>query len=157
MPYLENDEYISRFGNAETIRLTDEERTGTIDSAKLEEAISDAEEEADGYLGKKYTIPLASPPRLVKGIVAVLARFKLYKSQVPQSVKDEADLARKQLRDLSTGVMVLPGIDGGIAPEDGRPVAESVASGDGPATVFSDSSMAGFGVGTGFRGGAWRN
>lgn len=155
MSYLTLQEYLDRAGEAETTRLTDETRTGTYDSEKLETALSDSEEEVDGYLAGRYAIPLSSPPRLVKGFVYALTRERLHKTQVPQAVKDEAERARSQLRDLARGVMKLPSETGPVA-ETARPAADSASSGDGTAPVFTEERLAGFSVPTGSSVSRWR-
>lgn len=145
MPYLTVAEYLDRFGEMETKRLTDETRSGEVDTAKVEEAIADSGEEVDSFLANRYSTPLGNPPRLVKGFVAVLARWRLYKTTATQQVKDEADLARSQLDKLSRGIMKLPSETGPV-PEDARPSADSASSGDGPTPIFTEETMAGFSV-----------
>lgn len=145
MPYLTQAEYVARFGEAETLRLTDETRSGQIESAKVEEALSDSEEEVDAYIGKRYAVPLANVPNLVKGFVAVLARERLHKTKPTPTVEKEAERARKQLGEISRNLMVLP-TDEGAAPQDGRPVADSASSGDGPTPIFTEQTLAGYDV-----------
>lgn len=152
--YLTVNEYLDRFGEAETVRLTDEAKTGDVDTAKVESAISDASEEADAYLGKRYAVPLATPPNLVKSIVAALAREDLYRTRAPDAVKADAERARSQLRDLSRGVMVLPTETGPAETIGGR--ADSASSGDGTDPIFTTETLAGFGVATGYAGARWR-
>jgi len=107
MPYLTQVDYLDRFGEAETIRLTDESKAGVVDEDKLATAISDAEELVDGYLAGRYPIPLASAPGNIKGIVADLARERLHKARPLPAVTEAADRARSLLRDISAGRMVL--------------------------------------------------
>lgn len=133
--YLTADEYVVRFGTAEAVRLTDEAKTGTIDSAKLESNIGDATDEADAYIGTRYPVPLLAPPRVVKSIVAALAREKLHKTRPTPEVKDAADRARVQLRDIAAGRMTLAITVGPDAVVDGDRSAET--SGDG-STSFRD-------------------
>lgn len=154
MAYMTADEYLDRYGEAETTRLTDEDRTGSYDSGKLEDALSDAQDEADAYIGKRYAIPLDAPPRFVKSIVGAIARLLLHKTIAPQPVKDDAELARSQLKDIARGVMFIPTATGLVAETGGS--AMSSTSGDGTEPVFNEESLAGFGVGTGYGGACWR-
>lgn len=145
--YLTANEYLDRFGTIETIRLTDEARTGAYDSAKLEEGISDAEEEVDSYLGKRYTTPLSSPPNIVKGFVAILARVNLHHRAgmtLSQALEKDAERVRQQLRDIARGVMVLPTATGPVEPIGG--IADSASSGEYTGPTFSDDNLAGFDV-----------
>lgn len=110
--YLTGEEYALRFGTAEAVRLTDETRSGVADSAKLEAAIGDASDFADGYIATRYTLPLLAAPRVVKSIVAALAREALHKTKPTPEVTAAADRARTQLRDIAAGRMTLP-VEGG--------------------------------------------
>lgn len=105
--YLSADEYIARTTREETVRLTDEGRTGTVDAVKLLAALRDATEETEAYLRGRYVLPLASPPLLIKNIVAALARENLMRTRPVQAATDAAARARTQLRDLAAGRMEL--------------------------------------------------
>jgi phage gp36-like protein len=105
--YLTRAEYLTRFGEIETVRLTDEARDGTVDFEKLDAAITGAEEIVEGYLANRYPLPLASTPELVKELVADLARERLHKDRPTPAVTEAANRARLMLRDLSAGRMTL--------------------------------------------------
>lgn len=156
--YLTANEYLDRLGEAETVRLTDETRSGAVDSEKLETAIVDAQEEVDSYLGKRYSTPLSEAPNLVKGFVAILARENLFRRagmQLAPALEKDAERVRSQLRDISRGVMTLPTATG-AAEEDARAEADSSTSSDYTGPTFSEENLAGFGVASGYRGAAWR-
>lgn len=143
MAYITQTEYVDRYGEAETIRLTDEDRTRVIDTAKLAEALEDASDFIDGYLAKRYAVPLASAPRLVKGMNAILGRELLHKSLVMPALTEEADRVRQQLKDIARGIMSLP-IDPAGVEEATTGSGMSYSSGDGPRPTFSDESFSGF-------------
>ena len=155
MAYLTSQEYLDRFGDAETIRLTDEARTGAVDTGKLEAAIEVAEEEINAYIGERYTVPLVAAPKLIKSMTGTLARDELHKTRPSEAVTSAADRVRAQLRDLSRGLMTLP-TDAGALAEDGRPAADSAASGDGVSAIFTEDSLSGFGIASGYPGSNWR-
>jgi phage gp36-like protein len=141
--YLTAEEYVDRYGVTETIRLTDEDRRGVVDGPKLEAAIGDATDTADAYIGTRYTTPLLGVPRIVKSIVASLARENLHKTKPTPEVKDRAELARQQLRDIAAGRMTLPVDQGAEEPVlGGNRIAET--SGDA-STTFRDA-VAGFDI-----------
>ena len=48
------------------IYLTDDQSTGVADISKIEEAINDADSEINGYLQKRYPLPLPSTPAIIK-------------------------------------------------------------------------------------------
>jgi phage gp36-like protein len=106
--YLTGEQYVARFGFEETVRVTDQDRKGTIDGTRLQAAIDDATELVTSYLGVRYTLPLNPVPPLVRGMVADLARERLHAQRPMPAITQAADRARTQLRDLSAGRMALP-------------------------------------------------
>lgn len=151
--YLTADEYVERYGYAETIRITDEDRTGTVDKAKIETALKDVTDEADGYIGTRYTTPLLSTPRVVKSIVAALVRERLHKSKPTPEVVAAAERARIQLRDIAAGRMTLPVDSGDDVPVIGG--NRYAQTSDDESATFRDA-VAGFGLDPGASFGAWR-
>jgi phage gp36-like protein len=105
--YLTVAELVDRIGNQEATRLTSEVQPPARDDVKLERAIEDAEEEADGYISRRYVLPLLETPKVLKTWIAALAREKLFKVAPVPEAKDAADRARAQLREVSIGTFVL--------------------------------------------------
>lgn len=143
-PYLAAEDYVARFGFEETVRITDEDRKGAVDGDKLQAALNDATDLANSYIGVRFDLPLATVPPVVVGIVADIAREKLYGLRVPQPVKDAADRARTMLKDIGAGRMALPDQDGIAVPETASGTA---LTSDSPheGRVFNYDSMCGFG------------
>lgn len=137
--YLTGEEYVNRYGFEETVRLTDEDRKGTIDGARLQAAIDDATDTATSYLGVRYTLPLTPVPPLVKGLVAALAREKLHGQRPLPQVTAEADRARSQLRDLSAGRMALPDVTGVELPTG--TIGLALIGGDNFGTIFNADTL----------------
>ncbi len=155
MAYINAAEYIARYGHAETVRLTDEARSGDYDSAKLGSAIDDATDIVDAYIGKRYVVPLTTPPAIVKHATAALAREILHTSRPTEAVTGEADRARKQLEGISKGLLSLPVPESATqAPSVGS--SSSASSGDGSAPVFTDDKLAGYTDFNQYSGGNWR-
>jgi len=79
---------------------------------RVNEEIDASESEVDSYLGAKYSVPLTAPiPDLIRDITAALTAERLYQrsSGVPDYIAERAAVKRRILRDLSSGVSVLPG------------------------------------------------
>jgi phage gp36-like protein len=112
MTYATKAIMIDAFGADELTQLTDrsEVTTGVIDDAVLGRALADADAEVDGYLAARYTLPLASVPRLVERLAADIARYRLYKDAVPEVVADRYRAAVRTLEALSKGTAAL-GLD----------------------------------------------
>lgn len=155
MPYISVDDYLTLYGERETTLITAKNAGDPFDSAAVDAQIAKAEEEANGYIGKRYTIPLASPPALVTGIVSSLARWYLFKNNRPQTVIDDAEVARKQLLLIAKGELTIPSADG-VIPEQDSSRPSFGTSGDGPAPVFTEANLAGFNIPVGAPLACWR-
>jgi phage gp36-like protein len=138
MAYLTPTEYRERFFDEETTRLTDPAGT-TIDEDKLAVEIDGASNTADGYIGTRYSVPMAAAPDVVKDIVADLTRERLYSLQPTEEVTARANRARAMLKDISKGVMVLVSASA-ILPEDAGDEAAAYA----PTQVFTDSVLSSY-------------
>ena len=63
------------------IRLTDDESTGSVNTDRVDDAISSAQAVVDASLSRQYQAPLADPPQLVKKLTADIALYNLYLRQ----------------------------------------------------------------------------
>ena len=106
--YLTVQAFVDRVGYDAVARLTDEFGTGKIDKARIAAVLADAQAEIDSYLAKRYLTPLSPVPPQVATILRALAEAALWKDELPPAVKDWQDAARRQLKDLSAGTMILP-------------------------------------------------
>ncbi|MEM6381653.1 MAG: DUF1320 domain-containing protein [Pseudomonadota bacterium] len=117
MTYATQQDLIDRFGERELIQRTD--RTNrpatTVDATVVTRHLTDATATVDGYLAKKYTLPLASTPEILVKITADIARYFLHGNTAEKGdpVRDAYDQAVGWLRDVSKGHVVLE--DGGEA------------------------------------------
>lgn len=154
MPYITGAEYIAKYGRIETTRLTDEQKTGEYNSAKLDEALADGASYIDGFVGSRYGLPLTSTPPLLKNINGVLAREILHKTNPTDEVKRQADIARSNLLQISNGKIALP-VDTGDAPVSTGGM--SYTSGDGVDPTFSNDSLRDYtSISAPYPGGCWR-
>lgn len=143
MPYLSPTEYLERFGEPETIRLTDQTKAGQVDVPKLETAIADQCEFADSYLAGRYALPISAPPELLKKIVADLTREALHGTRPTDTVTQNADRARSLLKDLAAGRASIPAPPGGVEPV-GNPDDVPAIANDRRARVFTDAALSDF-------------
>ena len=109
--YLSITEFVANFGLDEVVRMTDVAGDGRIDRDLLVNALAAAQALADAYVAARFTVPLVSPPQLVKTIVADLARARLYPNGAPEGVGDAAKAATALLVQIGAGKLQLPGID----------------------------------------------
>lgn len=87
MSYCTLADLIKRYGKDEIIELTDRDRSGDIDEAIVESAISDAKNEIDSYLATRYELPLLSVPAMLNPVCSDIARYYLYEDRVTDHVE----------------------------------------------------------------------
>ena len=100
------------------IQLTDDDKTGSIDSTKVTECIVAAQSEVDSYLAKRYTVPITGTvPETVKEWCVQLTTLRLHQRRlrVPEDVWTMAIAARAQLKLVNDGTLSL---DIGTDPPD---------------------------------------
>jgi len=127
MPYAIVQEMIDRFGEKEILQLTNREdpRNGAIDEFVVENAIADAGNRIDSYLGQRYSLPLATIPGGIKDACIHMARYNLYDDKKPEWVKDRYNEAVAWLKDIATGKASLGEIEEpAAAPSSGKVVVQ---------------------------------
>jgi len=150
MVYLTSAEYVKRFGARETTLLTFDgvpvpNVAPTYDTLKLEAQISDATDQVEGYISRRYAVPLASAPSIVKGWVGALTRFNLAvaSGHLSDAIKIAYDSAIRQLEQLAADKLDLPIPEGGTAlPENSG--GSPMSSGDRAAPTFTSQTMSGY-------------
>lgn len=106
MSYCTRQNLIDRFGEQELIQLTDRDIVGVINDTVLNQAISDADAEINGYL-TAYPLPLATIPANLVRIACDVTRYYLYDVTVTEQVKDRYDSAIKYLMQVAKGLISL--------------------------------------------------
>lgn len=117
MAYISVTEFQDFFGEDECLMLTqlDDPAATTINTVLIETALTDATDEANGYLRGRYTLPLANPPAQLKRWVMQIARYLLNRYDPPKVVVEDYDRCLKMLAQVSTGRINL-GLDSGDVP-----------------------------------------
>jgi len=116
MAYAGLDDMVERYGEAELIRLTAPEGqldSTVIDLPRLATALADASDRIDSYIGRRYGVPLASPPGSIRAACCTLARYALATAggSVPsEAAKAERDETTSWLKRIGEGEAVLPGL-----------------------------------------------
>jgi phage gp36-like protein len=95
--------------------LTDDEGAGSIQDARVTEAIAQADALIDTYLGGRYAVPLSSVPAVVRQCSVDIALYYLYKRTV-EGFAEAGDSTRRTaykdavrtLEDIRSGKMGLP-------------------------------------------------
>ena len=101
MSYATLEDFLARFGEAETVTLTDFAQLGAVDGVVLNTALADASSIVDGYVGGRYSTPLVVVPAMICNVVCDIARFQLFKTEANEAVKSRYEKAISLLRDVS--------------------------------------------------------
>ena len=73
-------------------------------------ALQDADEEINGYIGSRYTLPLANVPSNLKRIACDIARYRLYSEQPLEHITklyDDAIAFLKRVQDKKADLQIL--------------------------------------------------
>ncbi|MCF1449989.1 DUF1320 domain-containing protein [Agrobacterium vitis] len=145
MTYCTKQDLIDRFGEKELIQLTDRVTSpaSAIDDTVVARAIDDATALADGYIGKAYTLPLATVPDVLTKLTCDVARYYLHFKGVDKDspIQRAYDQALSYFRDVAKGIVQLVETDTGeVPPASGGGQVKVVAS----PKVFSRQSLRGY-------------
>jgi phage gp36-like protein len=120
---------------AGTLPNTDADYTDAVAAvATITEKLTFRAAYVDGFLGAYSPLPIADAevPDLIKQIVVALTRFDLAGAAPPATVTKRYDDARKDLKDISDGVIVLP-----LATSAATQQTGGAADAYGPAPIYS--------------------
>lgn len=124
------------------VYLTDDSGTGEIDESKITDAINDADSEINGYIQKRYPLPLPSTPSVINKLSKDIALYNLFSRRgIDKEKNDDTVLQRyknavKFLENLSKGIVNL-----GITTTQVKSVIEINLSSN--RKLFSRNSMRG--------------
>jgi len=140
MAYSTQVDLEKRISPAELAQMTDDTGGGTIDPAKIDEAIADADSEIDGYCADRYSVPFSPVPDLVRRISAELAIHILAsrRGKMTEVVQNKRTAAVGLLKSISKGDVTLGTATQAVEVPDEAPEFESNDR------LFSRDTMDGF-------------
>jgi len=139
MTYATLDHLIDRAGEDEILQVADRDRDDIADADVIAAALGDADDIIDGYVGTKYTLPLAYTPGVVRAWAVSIARYILHRDGAPEYVENDYKTAVAALKDLSRGLVTLPpDVGGETAASTGGVVSSS------PDEVFTADKLRGW-------------
>lgn len=132
MPYATSQDLIDRLGTREATMLSDRSNTGVPDATVLTRALGEAESVINGYIGRRYALPLttsagqaAATPETIKRLAIDIARYLLSGTEVMESeaVRNRYKDAIRLLEQMADGKVMLGDLAlagaGGPAPVGG--------------------------------------
>ena len=142
MAYIVQADLLAQLSNAQLIQLTDDAKTGSVDTDKVDKAIADAEAEVNGYVATKHSVPLASPiPDLIKKLAIDITIYNLYRrrQRTPEDVRTAYEDAVKKLEGIARGLITL-----GVDPQPAESSKATQGETSGPARVFDRDKLGSF-------------
>jgi phage gp36-like protein len=121
MAYVTLQNLVDRYGETLLVELTDRAATPSaqIDTDVTERGRIDAEAMVDGYLAARYGLPLSSVPALLVDLTLKIWIYNLHIYAPGDKIKADYDAAMRALRDISTGLVRIPGVAGAEMPVQG--------------------------------------
>lgn len=164
MQYATLADMVARYGELEMIQLTDVTHVppDTVDAARVDTKLSDAQAFLDGYIGRVYRLPLTGclkpaavpggaeqrvPPPVLTRLACDVARYYLHDDLAPENeVYRRFRAAVKELEAIADGTALLACPWGGSA---GELIGSDAISGEETQHCFSerqitDESMRGY-------------
>lgn len=140
--YIVQADLLSQISEHQLVQLTDDEKTGLVVDARVDEAIGSAEAEVNGYVATRYAVPVAAPaPDLIKKLSITITVYLLYRrrQRVPDDVRTAYEDAIAMLKDIARGVITL-----GIDPPPAESTKASAGEVSGPERIFSRDKLGSF-------------
>jgi len=128
LAYCDLDDIREVITDDELIQLTDDERTGEIDTDRVDQAIASADSEIDGYCAARYSTPFSTVPALIKKCSVDIAVYNLHARRtqsIPEARQVRYDNAVRILKGLAAGTVT---IEEATAPREKD--TPSISSGD---------------------------
>lgn len=125
------------------IQLTDDEDTGSVVTARVDEAIAQADAEIDSYCGGRYKVPFATVPDICRKISVDIAIYNLYSrkvEEIPPTRAERYKNAIRQLEGIAKGMISI-----GEDPEPEAPTQSGIqTSKTSDDRIFTSDTLSGF-------------
>jgi phage gp36-like protein len=120
------------------VMLTDDYDTGEVVTTIVETALSNASIVIDSYLSARYSLPLASPPQILKVMCTHIAGYQLQvrRESVSETWEKQHANALKFLTKISEGSLSLGATDPVVSGGESEALQVSVAD-----SIFSREEM----------------
>ncbi|KQC03148.1 MAG: hypothetical protein APR55_07120 [Methanolinea sp. SDB] len=141
MAYCTQADIAEQIPEDELIQLTDDDDLGVIDASAVERAIADADAEIDGYCGKRYSVPFAPVPVMIRKCSVDIAIYNLFprREGAPESRRTRYKDIIRFLENIAKGVVSL-----GEKDPDGTPKPTDRPDIQSDRRLFSRRTMRGF-------------
>ena len=109
MTYITQAQMTDRFGEQMLIALTDRgtDALGVVDTAVVDRALADTDALIDGYLARRYALPLTVAQPMLVDVAGALAIYKLHLYEAPPKIEADFKEAIRTLVGISNGTITL--------------------------------------------------
>lgn len=138
MAYSTLADTLDQLDESRLIELTDDEGIGTVGVARVEKAISDADQVIDGYIGSRYSVPLDPAPPILRQLSVALAVYNLYarRDLMPDIRAENNKWAIRTLELIGAGKVSL-----GAQDPDGNPPEKAGIGYSAKDQIFSSDKL----------------
>lgn len=112
--YCTQADLIEKLPETDLVSLSNDTEAAIINSARVNNLISENSDLIDSYLRGSYTLPLSEVPTLLKTICCYLVIYALYVRRfggdpegIPQAIQENNKQARADLERIQKGIIVL--------------------------------------------------
>lgn len=141
MAYCTQSDILESLDYTTLVQLTDDTDVGGIDTDAVTRAIADADAEIDGYCGKRYSVPFATVPDIIRKHSVTIAVKNLFARRrgAPANRRQDYEDAVAFLKGVASGMISL-----GEDDPDGSPAESNDVQIESADRVFDRDGMTGF-------------
>lgn len=136
--YATQDDLIKRY-SVDVIATLAPSRDAEFDKQKVDEALADASETIDSYLGGRYTLPLSQIPVVLERHCCYIARYFLEKNRATEQARQDYEDSLRYLEKVAAGTISL-----GISEAGDTVESESSAVLESSGSVWARDKARGF-------------
>lgn len=136
--YATQDDLIKRY-SVDVIATLAPSRDTEFDDKKVDEALADASETIDSYLGGRYTLPLSQIPAVLERHCCYIARYFLEKNRATEQARQDYEDSLRYLEKVAAGTISL-----GISEAGDTVESESSAVLESSGSVWARDKARGF-------------
>jgi phage gp36-like protein len=117
-PYCTPAQFFALYDRRSMLQLSSDDSDRDGDLVKVQTILDVQASELESYLSGRWSLPLVTVPAVLTKWVAVTAAVRMYarRTDAPSSLNDDKKWSADWIEQLQRGVVVLPGVDRGVAP-----------------------------------------
>lgn len=109
MVYATQSDMVTKYGEQQMIQLTDRDDVGSteINEAVLAAELEEATAIINGYVAKRYRVPVSPVPTVLANACKVIAYFSLHRGRHSEQTRQSYEDVLRTLASISNGSFVL--------------------------------------------------